>query len=165
MGPNCQVRALDVEQIGSADRNRSISCRLPQWSTCRGGGSPQPAPTDGGGRDLQSTLCRNDALWAITGQFADRDVCNHRSVRNGTPLDSRHPTIGTEMRKAGYAPLLFGYTDTSIDPMHRHPNDPDLKTCEGLAPGFAEIICKWVDENSSWLGSLKGKGYQLPKDY
>jgi arylsulfatase A-like enzyme len=89
---------------------------------------------------------------------------NYRLVRNGTPLDSRHATIGPELRKAGYEPLLFGYTDVSADPQDRHPNDPDLKSYQGLAPGFAEIVRMRMESNSSWIGYLKGRGYQLPVD-
>ena len=48
----------------------------------------------------------------LTGQYA----MNHRSVRNGTPLRHDTPSIASEMRKVGYLPMLFGYTDTSQDP-------------------------------------------------
>lgn len=50
------------------------------------------------------------SLW--TGTYA----CNHRSVTNGTPLDARFTNLALEARAAGYAPVLFGYTDTSTDP-------------------------------------------------
>ncbi|MCC0029711.1 MAG: sulfatase-like hydrolase/transferase [Brucellaceae bacterium] len=58
----------------------------------------------------------------LTGLYA----MNHRSVRNGAPLARHHATIATEMRKAGYEPLLFGYTDTTPDPTGMDPEDPDL---------------------------------------
>ena len=45
---------------------------------------------------------------------------NHRSVRNGTPLRGGIANIATEVRKAGYEPLLFGYSDTSPDPAPLH---------------------------------------------
>ena len=41
---------------------------------------------------------------------------NHRVVRNGTPLDARHDTIALAMRRLGYRPTLFGYTDQAVDP-------------------------------------------------
>jgi len=44
----------------------------------------------------------------LTGLYA----MNHRSVRNGTPLARHHTNLALEARKAGYEPLLFGYTDT-----------------------------------------------------
>jgi hypothetical protein len=37
-------------------------------------------------------------------------LMNHRSGRNGTPLDRRHTNIAREVRKIGLDPMLFGYT-------------------------------------------------------
>jgi len=90
---------------------------------------------------------------------------NHRSIQNGTPLSAAHPTLGTEMRKAGYDPLLFGYTDAAIDPQNLHPNDPALREDEGVAPGFSEIVRLRFQDPSTWLGYLKSKGYELPDNY
>ncbi len=97
----------------------------------------------------------------LTGLYA----MNHRSIRNGSPLPRQHPTMGSEFRKAGYEPMLFGYTDVSADPHFLHPNDPDLKNYEGLAPGFAEIVRLRLDSNTSWIGNLKTKGYDIPPAY
>ncbi|MEX0344967.1 MAG: alkaline phosphatase family protein [Rhizobiaceae bacterium] len=108
-----------------------------------------------------ATPCGPSRASLLTGLYA----MNHRSVRNGVPLARDHATIGTEFRKAGYEPLLFGYTDVSPDPADRHPNDPDLKDYEGVAPGFAEIVRMRLDSNWSWAGYLKSKGYDLPKEY
>src|SRR5260370_33131680 len=47
----------------------------------------------------------------VTGLYAHK----HRSIRNGTPLDARHPTLFGEARRAGDAPLLFGCTYTTSD--------------------------------------------------
>lgn len=66
---------------------------------------------------------------------------NHRSLRNGTPLDRRHATLGQEARKAGYAPTLFGYTDTSADPRGLDPADPVLATYEGCCPASMRSCC------------------------
>ena len=91
---------------------------------------------------------------------------NHRSIRNGTPLDAQHDTIAMEVRKAGYEPLLFGYTDTSIDPRRHHPNDPGLTSYEGLMPGFTEVLQMRQDSNCyPWGAYLRTKGYALPADY
>ncbi len=46
-------------------------------------------------------------------------LMNHRSGRNGTPLDARHTNIAWEVRKIGLDPMLFGYTDTSADEAKR----------------------------------------------
>jgi len=90
---------------------------------------------------------------------------NHRSVRNGTPLNARHTNIGLEVRRGGYEPLLFGYSDTSIDPRGRDPEDPALRSYEGLIPGFTEAVQMRFGSNLAWLAELKAKGYRLPEDY
>src|SRR5690606_39631778 len=48
-------------------------------------------------------------------------LMNHRSGRNGTPLDARHTNLALEVRKGGFEPTLFGYTDTSVDPRRYAP--------------------------------------------
>jgi len=95
----------------------------------------------------------------FTGMYA----MNHRSVRNGTPLSNNITNIAREARKSGYDPMLFGYTDTSIDPHIRHENDPDLTTEEGLLPGFREILEMRYMESYPWRADLKSKGYDLPE--
>ncbi len=96
----------------------------------------------------------------LTGRYA----MNHRSIRNGTPLADGIPNIALEARKAGYDPMLFGYTDTSLDPRSRHPNDPDLTTEESLLPGFREMLEMRLKESYPWRAYLQSKGYDLP-DY
>jgi arylsulfatase A-like enzyme len=97
----------------------------------------------------------------LTGQYA----MNHRSVRNGTPLADDTPNIATEMRKAGYEPLLFGYTDTSRDPRGKSPDDPVLRSYEEVMPGFTECLEMRLETGSHpWQADLKAKGYDLP-DY
>jgi len=96
----------------------------------------------------------------FTGMYA----MNHRSIRNGTPMADGLPNIAREMRKSGYDPLLFGYTDTSLDPRSRHPNDPDLKTEESLLPGFREVLEMRYQESYPWRAYLKAQGYSIP-DY
>ena len=108
-----------------------------------------------------TTPCGPSRASLLTGQYA----MNHRSIRNGTPLAAHHPSLGPEARKAGYEPLLFGYTDVSADPDHLHPDDPDLKSYEGLAAGFAEILRMRFEETGSWQADLKAKGYDLPRSH
>lgn len=93
----------------------------------------------------------------LTGQYA----MNHRSVRNGTPLRHDTPNIATEMRKAGYLPMLFGYTDTSADPRVHDPNDPDLKSYEQSMTGFVEVVEMRLEESYPWQAHLMKKGYQF----
>jgi len=98
----------------------------------------------------------------LTGLYA----MNHRSVRNGAPLRGGLANIATEARKAGYEPLLFGYSDTSPDPTGRDPDDPELKSYEGLLPGFREAARLRQEEGShDWVADLEAKGYDLPADY
>ena len=95
----------------------------------------------------------------FTGLYA----MNHRSVRNGTPLRSDITNIALEARRTGYEPLLFGYTDTSVDPRGRHPNDPDIGFYEGVMPGFNEILEMRLESGGfAWRAHLLGQGYELP---
>ncbi|MCE8514455.1 sulfatase-like hydrolase/transferase [Ruegeria pomeroyi] len=91
----------------------------------------------------------------LTGQYA----MNHRSVRNGTPLRHDTPNIATEMRKAGYLPLLFGYTDTSQDPRAYDANDPALRTYEFPMNGFHEVTEMRLEMSYPWQSHLKNRGY------
>jgi arylsulfatase A-like enzyme len=89
-------------------------------------------------------------------------LMNHRSGRNGTPLDARHTNLALEVRKAGYDPALFGYTDTSPDPRDRHPNDPALTAYdEGVMPGFRTWL-HLPDDLGPWVSELLSKGYDFP---
>lgn len=108
-----------------------------------------------------ATPCGPSRASLLTGLYA----MNHRSIRNGTPLSSRHPTLGTHLRSAGYEPMLFGYTDASADPLDLHPADPDLTHYEGVAPGFAEMVRMRQETPGAWVGFLKRRGYRLPADY
>ncbi len=94
--------------------------------------------------------------------FTGRYAMNHRSVRNGTPLAAGIPNVALEVRKSGYEPLLFGYTDTSRDPRSCHPQDPDLKSEENVLPGFREMVEMRYQESYPWRADLKSKGYDIP---
>ncbi|OWU84167.1 hypothetical protein ATO6_14005 [Oceanicola sp. 22II-s10i] len=93
----------------------------------------------------------------LTGLYA----MNHRSIRNGTPLARHHATLATEARKAGYEPLLFGYTDTSPDPTGMAPEDPDLSVYEGVAPGFREVVEMRMEVGREWPAFLRKQGYDI----
>ncbi|MCB4771668.1 alkaline phosphatase family protein [Ancylobacter sp. Lp-2] len=91
-----------------------------------------------------------------TGLYAHK----HRSVANGMPLDARHPTLFTELRRAGYLPTLFGYTDTTLDPRGRAPLDPDRGTYENLCPGMVAGMML-TERATPWLAHLKANGYRV----
>ncbi|MCV0429521.1 MAG: sulfatase-like hydrolase/transferase [Roseibium sp.] len=93
----------------------------------------------------------------LTGQYA----MNHRSVRNGTPLRHDTPNLATEMRKSGYMPLLFGYTDTSQDPRHYPADDPALRSYEFPMTGFHEVTEMRLETSYPWQSYLINKGYKF----
>ncbi len=88
---------------------------------------------------------------------------NHRSGTNGTPLDARHSNWAKEVRKAGYDPVLFGYTDTSQDPREEDPESPWLHTYEGPLPGIRPV-CMMGTWPTPWTDYLKANGYEVPAD-
>ncbi|MEM0949371.1 MAG: sulfatase-like hydrolase/transferase [Pseudomonadota bacterium] len=95
----------------------------------------------------------------FTGQYA----MNHRSVRNGTPLRHDIPNLATELRHAGYDPLLFGYTDAAQDPRVLPPDDPRLKSYEETLPGFTEAVRMRLESDvTAWTDDLRRKGYAVP---
>jgi arylsulfatase A-like enzyme len=94
----------------------------------------------------------------LTGQYA----MNHRSVRNGTPLDQMIPTVPVEMRKAGYNPMLFGYTDTPGDPRMLPADDPALRCYEAPMVGFDEKVEMRFEESLPWREFLAANGYDVP---
>lgn len=93
----------------------------------------------------------------LTGQYA----MDHRSVRNGPPLRHDIPNLGTEMRKAGYTPLLFGHTDTAQDPCVDAPDDPALFSYELPMASFEEALEMWFKVSTGWQKHLREQGYQF----
>lgn len=93
----------------------------------------------------------------LTGQYS----MNHRSVRNGTPLRHDVPNIAIEMRKAGYVPMLFGYTDTSQDPRAYYANDPALRNYEYHMTGFQEVVEMRYEMSYPWRSHLINQGYDF----
>lgn len=93
-----------------------------------------------------------------TGMYAQ----NHRSVLNGTPLDDRFTNVARQARIAGYDPVLFGYTDTSVDPrLVRQPDDPRLRSYEGVLPGFKPVVVNGEAE-VEWGRWLAEHGVDVP---
>lgn len=106
----------------------------------------------------QCTPCGPSRTSLLTGMY----LMNHRSGRNGTPLDARHTNLALEARKLGYEPALFGYTDTSIDPRGKHPNDPALTAYDiGVMPGFTTPL-HLPEDMDLWVADLIDKGYDFP---
>jgi arylsulfatase A-like enzyme len=105
----------------------------------------------------QAAPCGPSRASLHTGLYAH----THRSVGNGTPLDARFATLATLARGAGYDPVLFGYTDTTVDPRTVGPDDPRLRTYEGMLPGFREGVLL-PESAEAWLAWLAAKGHHVP---
>jgi len=87
----------------------------------------------------------------------------HRSVTNGTPLDKRFTNIAKEVRKIGYVPSLYGYTDTSWDPRNLNPKDKKNFTYESPMEGFESKYNLPGSEPESWAKFLKKNGFKINK--
>ncbi len=108
----------------------------------------------------QATPCGPSRASLYTGMYLQ----NHRAVTNGTPLDARHTNVALEVRKAGYDPVLFGYTDVSADPRNRDAGDPTLRSYAGVLPGMTPVVHA-DDYALPWLADLKVKGYEVSEDF
>lgn len=107
----------------------------------------------------QCAPCAPARASLLTGMYQH----NHGVKRNGTPLAAGFTNLALEMRKIGYAPALFGYTDTTLDPRGRHPDDPALRSYESVLPGFDPILTL-TDTPLRWLSWLEELGYQFGND-
>ncbi len=88
---------------------------------------------------------------------------HNRSLHNGTPLDARFTNVALLARQAGYDPVLFGYTDTSLDPRTLPAGDPRLSTYEGVLPGFRAVVHDpWEAGSLEWGRWLADKGVEVP---
>lgn len=100
----------------------------------------------------QATPCGPARVCLYTGMY----LHNHRSLLNGTPLDSRHTNVALEARKVGYHPVLFGYTDVGLDPR----NQEIVDDYEGVLPGM-DAVCHLNSKRLPWRKYLKNKGYEF----
>jgi len=101
--------------------------------------------------------CGPSRVSILTARYA----MNHRSIRNGSPLSHDTPNIATEAAKAGYDPMLFGYTDTSQDPRAFPEGHPALMTYEHPMRGFREVCEMRLEESHPWRADLRAKGYEF----
>jgi arylsulfatase A-like enzyme len=84
-------------------------------------------------------------------------------VLNGTPLDARFTNIALLARGAGYDPVLFGYTDTSLDPRTLPAGDPRLRSYEEVLPGFRAVLHEpWEAGSRQWGRWLASQGVDVP---
>ncbi|MFM8827224.1 MAG: sulfatase-like hydrolase/transferase [Actinomycetota bacterium] len=105
----------------------------------------------------QSSPCSPGRASLYTGTYQ----MNHRVVANGTPLDARFDNVALAARRAGMNPVLFGYTDQSIDPRDAAgPDDPRLSRYEGILPGF-DCLLDLSGSHAPWLEWLAGRGVHV----
>jgi len=105
--------------------------------------------------------CGPSRACLYTGTYQHRN----RSILNGTPLDARFTNIALVARASGYDPVLFGYTDTSIDPRTVASDDPRLFSYEGVLPGFrALIVDPWEQGSPAWGRWLAARGVDVPRN-
>ncbi len=104
----------------------------------------------------QAAPCAPGRAALYTGTYQ----MNNRVVANGTPLDFGFDNVARAGIRAGYHPVMFGYTDQGADPREvTDPNDPRLSQWEGVLPGFDEVLC--LDErHEPWLQWLASLGYE-----
>lgn len=105
----------------------------------------------------QCPPCGPSRASMLTGMYQ----MNHRSVQNGTPLDSSLTNLAMEVRRAGLVPWLIGYTDTSLDPRGRAESDPALRTYESVLPGMVQYApgSERATKDTSWRQYLRELGY------
>lgn len=103
--------------------------------------------------------CGPSRACLYTGTYLHRN----RSILNGTPLDARFTNIALLARELGYDPVLFGYTDTSVDPRTVPPDDPSLHSYEGVLPGFRGLVVdQWEQGSPAWGRWLTRHGVNVP---
>jgi arylsulfatase A-like enzyme len=107
----------------------------------------------------QAAPCGPSRACLYTGTYS----FNNRAVRNGTPLDAAFTNVALEARAAGYDPVLFGYTDSSVDPRTVAPDDPRLLSYEGVLPGFDPIVDFRSEPLTPWIDWLIDQGFERPK--
>lgn len=107
----------------------------------------------------QCAPCAPARASLLTGMYQH----NHGVKRNGTPLAAGFTNVALEMRKSGYEPALFGYTDTTYDPRGRAPQDPALRSYESVLPGFDPVV-PLTDLPLPWLAHLEAQGYAFGAD-
>ena len=103
----------------------------------------------------QAAPCAPGRAALYTGTYQ----MNNRVVANGTPLDFRLDNVARAGLRAGYHPVMFGYTDQGADPRRiTDSTDPRLTNWEGVLPGFEELLC--LDErHEPWMEWLRALGY------
>ncbi|CAM8651191.1 AslA Arylsulfatase A and related enzymes [Acidimicrobiia bacterium] len=108
----------------------------------------------------QAAPCAPGRACLYTGTYQ----MNNRVVMNGSPLDARFDNVALAAGRAGYDPVLFGYTDQAVDPrVVSSPEDPRLFTYEGVLPGF-RVELDLTADRSAWVDHVRAAGWEMPDD-
>ena len=103
----------------------------------------------------QSAPCAPGRAALYTGTYQ----MNNRVVANATPLDARLDNVAKVALRAGYRPVLFGYTDQAADPREfSDPTDRRWFEWEGVLPGFHEVL-RLDEQHDAWREWLSTLGY------
>ena len=109
----------------------------------------------------QAAPCSPGRAALYTGTYQ----MNNRVVANGTPLADRFDNLARVLRRTGYDPTLFGFTDIGLDPLAADgPMDPRLDSYDGVLPGFS-IGLLLPEDQSPWLEWLISLGYDVPSHW
>ena len=109
----------------------------------------------------QAAPCGPARSSLLTGLY----LMNHRHVRNTVPLDHRHTNIALEVRKVGYEPALIGYTDTTPDPRHTPPDDPDYRRIGATMPDWFPFATQIAPARTGYFSWVSGEGFELPSTW
>ncbi len=82
---------------------------------------------------------------------------NNRVCRNGSPLDRRHGNIALAARCAGLRPDAIRLHRRLARPRYLAPQDPLLKSYEGVLPGFT-VRQPLPEHQKPWLSWLCSSG-------
>lgn len=106
----------------------------------------------------QAAPCSPSRTSLHTGMY----LFNHRCVDNGTPVSRRLTNWALEMRRSGYDPSLFGYTDTGADPEGLAPGDVRLTHYSEPLPGIGTYTPVRDEVPVPWVEYLENRGYDIP---
>ena len=106
----------------------------------------------------QAAPCAPSRTSLHTGMY----LFNHRCVDNGTPVSRHLNNWALEVRRAGYDPSLFGYTDTGADPTGRPVGDPSLTHYSEPLPGIGTYTPIRDEVPVPWVEHLRKQGHPIP---